>query len=72
MPKGFPVDHAVQHWLRQKHWYMECHLDAKLLTSPRLAVELARRFELMGPLVEFLDRPFAQKPKPRKMLFPGF
>jgi len=72
MPKGFPVDHPAESLLRQKQWYLECVLDVKLVTSPKLVSELARRFEIMTPLVEFLNRPFAQKPKPKKMLFAAF
>jgi uncharacterized protein (DUF2461 family) len=72
MPKGFPVDHPAEGLLRQKQWYLESTLDIKLLTSSRLVPELAKRFALMAPLVEFLNRPFTQKPRPRKMLFMGF
>jgi len=72
MPKGFPVDHPAEGLLRQKQWYLESMLDVKLLTSSRLVPELARRFQLMAPMVEFLNRPFAQKSKPKKMLFMGF
>ena len=71
MPKGFPVDHPAEGLLRQKQWYLESMLDIKLLTSSRLVPELAKRFQLMTPMVEFLNRPFAQKSKP-KMLFMGF
>lgn len=72
MPKGFPVDHPAEGLLRQKQWYLESTLDIKLLTSSRLVPELAKRFALMAPLVEFLNRPFTQKPRPKKMLFMGF
>ncbi|HEX4605749.1 MAG TPA: DUF2461 family protein, partial [Candidatus Angelobacter sp.] len=72
MPKGFPVDHPAEGLLRQKQWYLESTVDIKLLTSPRLVPELARRFALMAPMVEFLNRAFAQKQKPKKMLFMGF
>ncbi len=72
MPKGFPVDHPAERLLRQKQWYLECTLDVKLVTSPKLVPELAKRFEIMAPLVEFLNRPFAQKKKPKKMMFAAF
>src|SRR5258708_3172445 len=67
MPKGFPVDHPAESLLRQKQWYLECVLDLKLVTSPKLVPELAKRFEIMAPLVEFLNRPFAQKKKAKEM-----
>jgi hypothetical protein len=34
--------------------------------------ELAKRFAVMAPMVEFLNRPFAQKEKRKKMLFMAF
>lgn len=72
MPKGFPVDHPAEGLLRRKQWYLEARLDIKLLTTPKLVTGLAARFAAMAPMVEFLNRPFAQKSKPRKMLFLGF
>jgi uncharacterized protein (TIGR02453 family) len=72
MPKGFPVDHPAEGLLRQKQWYLESTLSISLLTTPRVVPELARRFAVMAPLVEFLNRPFAQKKKPAKMPFMAF
>jgi uncharacterized protein (TIGR02453 family) len=72
MPKGFTVDHPAEALLRQKQWYLESTLDIGLLTTPRVIPELAKRFALMAPLVEFLNRPFAQKEKRKKMLFMAF
>jgi uncharacterized protein (TIGR02453 family) len=72
MPKGLPVDHPAESLLRHKQWYLECVLDVKLVTSPKLLPELAKRFAIMAPMVEFLNRPFVQKPKPKKMMFAAF
>jgi uncharacterized protein (TIGR02453 family) len=72
MPKGFPVDHPAEGLLRRKQWYLEHTLDAKVLLTSRLPQELAKRFELMAPFVEFMNRPFAQKKAPKKMMFMGF
>ena len=72
MPKGFPVDHPAESLLRRKQWYLESTLDIGLLTTPRVVPELARRFAVMAPLVEFLNRPFAQKKTPKKMMFMAF
>jgi len=72
MPKGFPVDHPAESLLRRKQWYLESTLDIGLLTTPRVVPELAKRFAVMGPMVEFLNRPFAQTKAPKKMLFMGF
>lgn len=73
MPKGFPTDHPAEVLLRHRQWYLECTLDVKLVTSPRLVPELARRFQAMAPFVEFMNRAIApRQPAARKMLFAGF
>jgi uncharacterized protein (TIGR02453 family) len=72
VPKGFPCDHPAEGLLRHRQWYLEAMLDTKLLTTSRLVPELARRFEAMAPMVVFLNRAFAQKPKASKMFFMGF
>ncbi|HEV3316463.1 MAG TPA: DUF2461 domain-containing protein, partial [Candidatus Angelobacter sp.] len=72
MPKGFSEDHPAESLLRRKQWYLEAILDVRLVTSPRILPELARRFEVMAPFVEFMNQPFAQKQKPRKIPFSVF
>jgi len=66
VPKGFSPDHPAEGLLRQRQWYLESTLDIKLLTTPRLLPALSRSFALMAPFVEFLNRPFAKKSRPRK------
>ena len=72
MPKGFPVDHPAEALLRQKQWFLESTLPIGALTSSRLVPEMAKRFAVMAPMVEFLNRPFAQKEKRKKMSFMAF
>jgi uncharacterized protein (TIGR02453 family) len=72
MPKGFSEDHPAEALLRRKQWYFEAILDAGLVTSPRILPELVKHFEIMAPFVEFMNQPFAQKQKPRKMPFSVF
>jgi uncharacterized protein (TIGR02453 family) len=72
LPKGFPCGHPAEALLRHRQWYLEAVLDIKLLTTPRLVPEVARRFAAMAPLVHFLNRALAEKPKARKMMFMGF
>lgn len=73
MPKGFPVDHPAEGLLRQRQWFLESTIEAKVLHSHRVVQELTRRFALMTPFLEYMNRPFAQKKKaPRKMLFMDF
>lgn len=69
MPKGFPTDHPAESLLRGKQWFLEGTLDISTLTSPKLLPELARHFEVMAPMVEFLNQALAKKRKPEKMLF---
>lgn len=68
MPKGFSEDHPAEHLLRHKQWFLESALDSKIVTSPRVVTELAERFAVMAPMIEFLNRPFAGKSKPKKNL----
>ena len=72
MPKGFPTCHPAEGLLRHRQWYLEAVLDIKLLTTRRLAAELARRFEIMAPFVNFMNRPFADKPKPKRLPFMAY
>lgn len=72
LPKGFPCGHPAEALLRHRQWYLESVLDIKLLTTPRLVPELARRFQAMAPLVEFLNRAVARKAKPKKLPFMAF
>lgn len=72
MPKGFPPDHPAEGLLRGKQWFLENTLDARIVTSPKLLPELARHFEVMTPMVEFLNQALVQKRKPKKMMFAAF
>jgi uncharacterized protein (DUF2461 family) len=72
MPKGFATDHPAEGLLRHRQWYLEAILDIRLLTTQRLVPELCRRFEVMAPFVEFLNRPFAGKRQSKKMPFSSF
>ncbi len=72
LPKGFPCNHPAEGLLRHRQWYLEAILDIKLLTTPRLAAEVGRRFELMAPFVSFLNRPLAAKRARKKSPFMAF
>jgi uncharacterized protein (TIGR02453 family) len=72
MPKGFAPDHPAESLMRQRQWYLEAILDSKVLATARLLPLIASSFEVMTPFVEFLNRPFARREKPKKMLFMAF
>ena len=61
MPKGFLVDHPAEGLLRHRQWFLESTVNSKILLSPKVVQEIASRFDLMAPFVEFLNQPFAHK-----------
>lgn len=69
MPKGFCANHPAVELLKQKQWYLVSMLDMGLLSTPRLLPTLVDHFEVMAPMVEFLNRPFKQKLRARRMAF---
>jgi uncharacterized protein (TIGR02453 family) len=64
MPKGFAPDHPAADLIRLKHWVLyDTRLDPSLVTTPRLLKEVVNRFELMTPMLEFLNQPLSVRPK---------
>lgn len=59
-PKGFAPDHPAADLLRRRQYLLFANLDAALIPTPKLYRELARRFEVMAPFLEFLNRPLAK------------
>jgi hypothetical protein len=47
-------------------------VNSKILLSPKVVLEIASRFELMAPFVEFLNQPFAHKARKKTMAFFAF
>lgn len=72
VPKGYPCDHPAAGLLRRRQWHLVRSLNIKLLTTPRLLPELARRFAAMAPFVEFLNLAFPEKPERKKLAFMAF
>jgi len=69
MPRGFSPNHPAADLIKRKQWYSVSMLDTSLLSTDRLMPTLVNHFEVMAPMVEFLNRPFAQKPKVRRTVF---
>jgi len=69
MPKGFYPGHPAAELIKQKQWYLVSMLDMELLSTTRLLPTLVDHFEVMAPVVEFLNRPFAQKQKTKRTAF---
>jgi uncharacterized protein (TIGR02453 family) len=55
-PKGFAPDHPAVELLKRKQHVFMVRLDIEVAMTPRLPGEVAKRFEAMTPLVQFLDR----------------
>jgi len=73
VPKGFDPNHEAADLLRMKQWLFFKTLDGvELMKSPALLKEVATRFKLMAPLVEFLNEPLvkaSRKASAAEMLF---
>lgn len=69
-PKGYPADHLAIEWIKHKQWYFWVELDPGLATSAAGVKEVASRFKLVAPVVEFLNAPLlGLKRKKSPMLF---
>ncbi len=58
-PKGFSADEPALDLLLYKQFLAGSQLDPKLIESPKAAMEIAKRFEAIAPLVEFLNAAIA-------------
>jgi uncharacterized protein (TIGR02453 family) len=62
-PKGFDPSHPAIDLIKKKDWVLTATLEPALARTPRLHREIADRFRMMMPLINFLNRPLlAQKP----------
>jgi uncharacterized protein (TIGR02453 family) len=61
VPKGFCADHPAADLLRFKQFLLFTTLDAAIVTTPKLFVELEKRFRAMAPFLEFLNAPLVGK-----------
>jgi uncharacterized protein (TIGR02453 family) len=57
VPKGFCADHPAADLLRFKQFLLFTTLDAAMVTTPKLFVELEKRFRAMAPFLDFLNAP---------------
>jgi uncharacterized protein (TIGR02453 family) len=61
VPKGFDSEHPAADLIKRKQWYCWVALDAALATSPKLKAEIVKRFKVMAPMVELLNKPLLGK-----------
>lgn len=66
IPKGFLPTHPAADLLKKKDWILDVSLDPSLATTPKLYREIAERFRVMAPLIEYFNRPLAARKPARK------
>lgn len=69
VPKGFPCDHPAADLLRYKQWLFYVMLDPAIATTPKLLVEIRKRFEAMMPFLDLLNQPLVRAAKRPKIGF---
>jgi len=67
-PKGFDPKHPAAGLIRKKDWILDTMLDPDLATTPKLFREIADRFRVMAPFIEYLNRPLISQKTPRDLL----
>ncbi|MPY88674.1 MAG: TIGR02453 family protein [Luteitalea sp.] len=63
VPRGFSVDHPAAEYLKRKQFLAGCKYPAALATSPRFLPTLLGVFEVVAPLVRFLNEPLLARPQ---------
>lgn len=61
VPKGFAADHPAADLLKMKRWVFWTALDPKIATTPKIVPELVKRFKVLLPVLEELNKPLAIK-----------
>ncbi len=73
VPKGFHADSPSADFLRMKQWLYFKTLDgAEHMKSPGLLKEVASRFKVVAPFIDFLNEPLvkaSKKPSAAEMMF---
>lgn len=63
-PKGFLPGHAADDLIRYKQWvFYDKRLEPALALSAKFLPEIAGRFRMMTPFVEFLNKPLSMSKK---------
>jgi uncharacterized protein (TIGR02453 family) len=62
VPRDFAPDHAAADWLKLQSFTAPVSLEPGVVTSPRLVDRLSRDFELLVPLVRWLNRALGYQP----------
>jgi uncharacterized protein (DUF2461 family) len=62
VPREFPTDHPAGEWLKLQSFTAQASIDPSVVTSQRLVDRLCRDFELLVPLVRWLNRALGYQP----------
>jgi len=62
VPRDFPPDHPAAEWLKLQSFTARASIERGVVTSPRLVDSLCRDFELLVPLVHWLNRVLGYQP----------
>ena len=62
VPRDFPPDHRAAEWLKLQSFTAPASIEPSVVTSPRLVDRLCRDFELLVPLVRWLNRALGYQP----------
>ncbi len=62
VPREFPSDHPAAEWLKLQSLTAAAPIEPRVVTSPRLIDRLCRDFELLVPLVRWLNRALGYQP----------
>lgn len=72
-PKGFLPGHPADDLIRYKQWvFYDKRMDPKLALGPKFLPELSKRFQLLTPFVEFLNKALSMRKKQSVVGLPGF
>lgn len=72
VPKGFAKDHPAEDLIRRRQWFLESTLNGGAVTSARMLPDIIHRFRAATPMLEFLNQPFVQERRPKKLPFMAF
>ena len=66
VPRDFPHDHPAAEWLKLESFTARALVEPNVVTSARLVDRLCRDFELLLPLVRWLNRALGHQPAQRR------
>jgi uncharacterized protein (TIGR02453 family) len=66
VPRDFPLDHPAAEWLKLQSFTASASIEPSVVTSSRLVDHLCRDFELLVPLVRWLNGALGYQPKAQR------